>query len=216
MKYHRPGPAFTLLIVIIAFASFAAAGSSPAQTKEGVAKELDEIGRIATAMIDGDVCQRIMTERSLEWIFAVHPKDPWVAGDNFDVNYAPYIQTKKTLIRLSRLVPYACDVNLWMPFKEKPDKIQVLIRNVNEWSQFWTWGMLTQDMPEAMKRVLETGNREKVTRKPGMISVLSPVYNSLGDIVALVEVVSLEPGVEAPQVHARLRPSGGWMPDRVP
>jgi hypothetical protein len=163
---------------------------TPGATRESVAKELDEIGRIAAVMVDGDVCQRIMTRRSLEQMFVQNPKDPWAASDNFQVHHEPYIQVKKTLIRLSRRVPFACDVNLWMPFREKPDKIQVLIRNVNEWSQFWTWGALTQDMPIEMKRVLETGTRERVTRRPGMISVLAPVYNSLGDIVALVEVVA--------------------------
>ena len=56
-----------------------------------------------------------------------------------------------------------------------------------------------------MKRVLETGKQETVMRKPGMISVLAPVRNSLGDIVALVEVVALEPGATPPDVHARLR-----------
>jgi len=191
-----------LLIFLVASATSAAAQSSSPRTKESVAKDLDEIARTATVMLDGDVCQKIMTKRSLGHMFAVDPKDPWAASDNFEVNYEPFIQAKKTLIRLSRLVPYACDVNLWMPFQEKPDKIQVLIRNVNEWSQFWTWGMLTQDMPPEMKRVLETGKREKVMKKAGMISVLAPICNSLGDIVALVEVVAMEPGVEAPQVHA--------------
>ncbi len=214
MTYRRPLPAFILFTLIISSIPSAAPESSPTLTREGVAKDLDEIGRVATAMVDGDVCQRIMTKRSLEWIFAVNPKDPWVAGDNFDVNHTPYIQTKKTLIRLSRLVSYACDVNLWMPFRDKPDKIQVLIRNVNEWSQFWIWGRITQEMPPEMKRVLETGRREQVTRKPGMISVLSPVFDSVGDIVALVEIVAMEPGVEAPQVHAKLRQSDGVAPER--
>jgi len=190
MRYRQPMSALAQLILIIASVSSVAAETNPAQTKESVAMDLDEIGRIATVMVDGDVCQEIMTKRSLGWIFEMDPKDPWVAGDNFDVHYTPYIQTKKTLMRLSRLVHYACDVNLWMPFQEKPDKIQVLIRNVNEWSQFWTWGMLTQEMPQEMKRVLETGKREKVTRRPGMISVLSPVYNSLGDIVGVLEAVA--------------------------
>jgi hypothetical protein len=191
-----------LLFFLVAFATSAATQGSAPRTKESVAKDLDEIGRTATVMLDGDTCQRIMTKRALDHMFAEDPKDPWAASDNFDVNYEPYIQTKKTLIRLSRLVPYACDVNLWMPFQEKPNKIQVLIRNANEWSQFWTWGVLTQDIPPEMKRVLETGKREVVMKKTGMISVLAPVYNSLGDIVALVEVVAMEPGIEAPQVHA--------------
>jgi hypothetical protein len=196
-----------LIILVVPLASAQGLGT-PARTKEDVARDLDDIARIATVMVDGDVCQRIMTKRALERMFAVDPKDPYAAGDNFDVNHEPYIATKKTLIRLSRLVPYSCDVNLWMPFQDKPDKIQVLIRNVNEWSQFWTWGKLTQDMPAEMKRVLESGKREKVTRMPGMISVLAPVYNSLGEIVALVEVIAPEPGAKIPQVHASKRSLG--------
>lgn len=194
-----------LLIIPVVPPAPSQGGGTPASAKEDVARDLDDVARVATVMVDGDVCQRIMTTRALERMFAVDPKDPYAASDNFDVNHEPYIATKKTLIRLSRLVPYSCDVNLWMPFKDKPDKIQVLIRNVNEWSQFWTWGKLTQDMPAEMKRVLESGKRERVARVPGMISVLAPVYNSLGDIVALVEVIAPEPGARLPQVHASLR-----------
>jgi hypothetical protein len=43
-----------------------------------------------------------------------------------------------------------------------------------------------------MKQVLETGRRVTVAEKRGWVSVLAPVYNSLGDIVALVEAVSQE------------------------
>jgi hypothetical protein len=206
---HRNRYILCLLPMVFAGCGLSLFGQgTPARSQESVARELDEIGRIATVMMDGDLCQRIMTRRSLEQMFALNPKDRWAASDNFEVHHEPYIQAKKTLIRLSRLVPYACDVNLWKPFKERPDKIQVLIRNVNEWSQFWTWGALTQDMPVEMKRVLGTGKREQVTRKPGMISILAPVYDSLGDIVALVEVVAVTPGVEAPQVHARNKDVG--------
>ena len=37
---------------------------------------------------------------------------------------------------------------------------------------------------------LETGRRMAVTKKPGWVSVLAPVSNSLGDIVGVVEVAS--------------------------
>jgi hypothetical protein len=175
------------------------------RTRETVTRDLEELGRIASVMIDGDLCRRIMTPRALELLFAENPEDPWAASDNFDVNHEPYIQTKKTLIRLARLLPYPCDVNLWMPVEHKPGKIQILIRNANEWSQFWTWGVLVQDMDPAMKRVLETGKPEGVARKAGMISVLAPVRDSLGDIAALAEVVGMDPAATPPQVHARLR-----------
>jgi hypothetical protein len=45
-------------------------------------------------------------------------------------------------------------------------------------------------MPAEMKRVLATGERLTVRKRPGMISVLAPVYDSLGDIAGLIEVVS--------------------------
>ncbi len=203
MKYRTNIPS-ALVLLSSCFAAFAQEAAVPTATKEDVLRDLDEVARIATVMVDGDVCRQIMTERALGLMFAVDAKDPWAASDNFDVNDQPYVQTKKTLIRLSRLLTYPCDVNLWMPFADRPDKIQILIRNVNEWSQFWSWGMLVQDMPAEMKRVLETGRRETVMRKPGLMSVLAPVRDSLGETVALVEVVSLEPGATPPDVHARL------------
>ncbi len=180
---------------------------------EGVIRDLNEVARVASVMLDGDVCRRIMTERAIGYLSRIDPRDPWAASDNFDVHHEAYIETKKTLIRLSRLVPYACDVNLWMPVPGEPvpggpvpgetGKIQVLIRNVNEWSQFWTWGALTQETPAVMRQVLETGRRETVRQKPGMVSVLAPVFDSLGDTVGLVEVVAFEPDAAPPQVHAR-------------
>jgi hypothetical protein len=41
-----------------------------------------------------------------------------------------------------------------------------------------------------LHKVLETGRRMMVKQKPGYISVLAPVNDSLGDIVGLVEVVA--------------------------
>jgi hypothetical protein len=155
-----------------------------------MARELDEVARVATVMVDGDACQRIVTPRALDYMFKKDPRDPWVDGDNYEVNDQTFIAVKKTLIRLSHLAPFPCDVNLWMPIAGHPDKIRVVIRNVNEMSQFWPWGKLYQEMIPQMKQVLETGRRIAVTEKPGWISVLAPVHNSLDATVALVEVVS--------------------------
>ncbi len=201
----NPRTTIATLWFCVCFSGAAPAQDARPRTRESVTRDLDDIARTASVMVDGDVCHGIMTNRALESMFLVDPRDPWAASDNFDVNEEPYIQTKKTLIRLSRLVSYPCDVNLWMPFRERPDKIQILIRNANEWSQFWTWGVLVQDMVPEMKQVLETGERLAAMQRPGMISVLAPVYDSLGDRVAVVEVVSLDPGAAAPPVHARLK-----------
>lgn len=165
-------------------------GFSQGPSRPTLTQDLEEIARVATVMVDGDLCQRIMTERALRKMFTLDPKDPWAGADNFDVNAGPYIQTKKTLIRLARLVDYPVDCNLWMPFKEDPRKIQVLIRNRYEMSQYWTFGQLYTDIFPEMQEVLSTGKRLTVQKKGDIISVLTPVRNSLGEIIGLVEVVS--------------------------
>src|SRR5262245_50645188 len=141
-------------------------------------------------MLDGDVCERIMTPRALQKMFAMDPNDRWAGSDNFDVNHEPYVQTKKVLMRLAKLLPYPVDCNLWMPFKQDPGKIQILIRNRYEMSQFWTWGVLFQDQTQEMTEVLATGKPRMIAQKGDFVSVLGPVTNSLGDRVGLVEVVS--------------------------
>jgi hypothetical protein len=157
---------------------------------EQVEQELDHIAHVAGVMLDGEACRRIVTPRALEFMFKIDPHDRFLAGDNYDVNDAEFNAVKKILIRLSRLAPYACDVNLWMPIPGHPDKVQVVIRNAHELSQFWVFGAIVQEMFPPMRTVLETGKRVPVKQRPGMISVLGPVFDSLGEVAGLVEVVA--------------------------
>jgi hypothetical protein len=175
-----------LLLATVLLAPLAGADREPAH-------DLDEVARVASVMVDGDICRRIVTPRALEYMFKNDPRDPWAAGDNYEVNDEAFLTVKKTLIRLSRLVPFPCDVNLWMPVAGHPDKVHIVIRNSNELSQFWPWGALYQDMIPSMKQVFESGRRLTVAERPGWVSVLAPVYDSLGDIVALVEAVTQKP-----------------------
>jgi hypothetical protein len=164
--------------------------STLAAEEDSFTAALDNAARIAAIFVDGDVCERIVTPRARDYMFRNDAKDKWAAGDNYDVNHDAFNQTKKTLIRVSKLIPFPADANLWMPVKGRPDKIRVVIRNANELSQFWPWGALYQDMIPEMRTVLETGRRLSVSRKPGWVSLLAPVSNSLGDIVGIVEVAS--------------------------
>jgi hypothetical protein len=152
--------------------------------------ELDETARVASVMVDGDVCQRIVTPRAMAVMLHNTSPDPWADGDNYEVHQDSFIRTKKTLMRLAELSGSPVDINLWMPVKSDPPRIHIVIRNRNEMSQFWEWGKLQQELFPEMRTVLDTGKRTTVKRKPGMISVLAPVRNSLGDIVGLVEVVA--------------------------
>jgi len=183
MKFFHP---FVLSFTLAALGN---AQVKPAASAE-MQKDLDATARVGSVMLDGDVCRKIVTGRAREFMFTSDPRDPWVAGDNYDVDNPSFNSVKKTLIRLSHLAPFPADVNLWMPIEGHAGKIQIVVRNKNEMSQFWTWGELYQDMPPEMDSVLKTGQRRTVTAKPGWISVLAPVYDSLGDIVGLIEAVS--------------------------
>lgn len=152
--------------------------------------QLDEIARVASVMVDGDVCQRIVTPRALAFMSRKDPRDQWADSDNYDVDDAAFNTVKKTLIRLSMLADFPLDVNLWLPAPGTPARIQIAIRNRNELSQFWDWGKLSQEMFPEMRTVLTTGKRVTVNQKPGLISVLAPVRNSLDEVVGLVEVVT--------------------------
>ncbi|HWR54271.1 MAG TPA: hypothetical protein VN428_24405 [Bryobacteraceae bacterium] len=152
--------------------------------------QLEDVARAATVMVDGDLAKRIQTPRSVSSMLVEDPRDRWAASDKYEVDHAAFLTMKKTLTRLTRLCSATCDVNLWMPVPKKPGNIQVLIRTLNETSQFWPWGALTQETPPEMAGVLKTGQRVTVSRRPGIVSVLAPVHDSLGDIAGLVEVVS--------------------------
>ena len=162
----------------------------PAADLPALEHDLDNIGRVATVMLDGDLCQRIVTPRAMEKMLHTNPRDKWADADNYDVDDEAFIRTKKMLIRLSNLVDYPADVNLWMPLPGSPARIQIVIRNRHEMSQYWEWGKLYQPMFSDMKQVLDTGRRLTAAKKAGFVSVLAPVKNSLGDVVGLVEVVS--------------------------
>jgi len=151
-------------------------------------QDLNEIARVATIMVDGDVCQHIVTPRALHFMLHPNPRDEWSGGDNYDVDTPAFISTKKTLMRLALMVPYPVDVNLWMPVPTT-SRIQLVIRNHFDLSQFAN-NELDQKMPPEMQEVLQTGRTLTVKKNPEMISVLAPVRNSLGQIVGLVEVVS--------------------------
>jgi hypothetical protein len=152
--------------------------------------DLQRVAQVAAVMLDGDVCLRIRTQRSERYSTAQDPRDPWRASDNYDIDHAAFTQTKKTLIRLAQLCPQTCDVNLWMAAPVRPGRVEIVIRNVHEMSQFWHWGDLDQETPPEMKQVLENAEQLTVRRKEGMISVLAPVLDSLGNVVAIAEVVS--------------------------
>jgi hypothetical protein len=180
--------------VLVLLVAAAADNAGPQLSQDSIKQKLQQVAKVASVMVDGDVCQRIVTPRALEYMLRNPSKDRWADADNYDVNDAAFVSTKKTLIRLSNLSDVPVDVNLWMPLKQDLSVVHIVIRNRYEMSQFWPWGKLSQDTPTVMRKVLTDGVTEVVAASDsGYVSVLAPVRNSLDDIVGLVEVVTKTP-----------------------
>ena len=110
--------------------------TAPLHAQDRFTRELDDAARVASVMVDGDACRRIVTARAMDYLLRTDGEDRFLASDNYEVNYSAFDTVKKTLIRISRLVSFPADANLWMPIPGDPHKIRVVIRNSNELSQF--------------------------------------------------------------------------------
>src|SRR3954449_12205022 len=89
--------------------------SAALHAQDRLTRELDDAARVASVMVDGDACRRIVTPRAMEFMLRTDAADRYLASDNYDVNHSAFDAVKKTLIRISRLVSFPADANLWMP-----------------------------------------------------------------------------------------------------
>ncbi len=141
-------------------------------------------------MFDGELCRQIVTERSWKWMRDFDPNDRWSSMDNWDLEHAPFIAAKKTLLRLERLAPPGVRVQclLWVPVPTLPGKATVVIWNGGP-SRWWTWGAIQRGLTPEMKAALKTG--ELVNLPPGdtdVTTVLAPVRDSLKEVAGFIEV----------------------------
>ena len=151
-------------------------------------KVLGNLAKIGSTVVDGDECTEIVTKRSQDWLFKVHPDDRWFGSDNYDVDIEKFIRTKKLLIRLAELADFPVDCNLWMRTRDKPEKIGITIRQKHSYWHFYRFGQLTTDIPEQLLPVFNEGKTVVVVGINGdRISVFAPLRDGLGDIIGAIE-----------------------------
>ena len=154
-----------------------------------IEQTLDDLARIASVLVDGELCLQIVTDRAEGLLFKEDPRDPYASSDNYDVNLAPFVQTKKLLGRIALLADFPVDCNLVLKCKNKPEQVQMVIRQYHGWTQCYLWGARAYEPTPEMKRVMEKGERVLLRSKNSdHVFVLAPVRDSLGDVVGLVEV----------------------------
>jgi hypothetical protein len=155
-------------------------------------RDLHEIARVITCMVDGELVKQIVTDRVQEKVFKLDPRDRWSAGDNWDYNHEPFIRTKQTLQRALCLSQGAVGCNLYTPAVANANQWYHVLRT--RWSprQVMSEGGFAQVPDSELVQVFNTGERITLNKRPKQHSVLTPVYDSLGVIVGVVEVITNE------------------------
>ena len=156
--------------------------------------DLRELARIAAVMVDGDEAGRILTKKALYHLEHPDPDYRHMVGDYYDVEHAPFLRTKKTLMRLARLVDFACDTTLWLKVGEGRDLLTVATHN-GPLSRWYRFGAGTAQADEDLARCLETGKCIVLgAGDPDLpLTALAPVRDSLGEVVGLVELSASHP-----------------------
>ena len=87
--------------------------------------ELEDAARVASVMVDGDACRKIVTARAMDYLLRTDPNDRFLASDNYEVNMR-LRRREGTLIRISRLVCFPLMATCGCQFRPT-DKIRVVI-----------------------------------------------------------------------------------------
>lgn len=162
---------------------------------------MKEVARVATVMLDGEEATQIPSARAREYVTNRAPQFRHMSGDYWDVDHETFLRTKKAMLRLQRLVDFDCSTALWIRTTGAGTSLTLICRNgtVHRYSGFGTSRI---EIDDALAACLESGevtvpgpDEEKHT-----VTVLAPVFDSLGDVAGVLELNALAPvpGATAP------------------
>jgi len=163
-------------------------------SKKSATDRLRELARTASVMLDGEEVLRIVSPRAMEYISSPVKGYRFMTNDYFDVDHEIFIRTKKTMKRLARLTDIPCSMALWLPAQGAPKYMTIVVHNGTV-NRYWQFGSYRTEMPNEVRSCLKSGT---VRSAPGsgstnMITVLAPVFDSLEDTVAVLEISALDP-----------------------
>lgn len=163
-------------------------------SKKTAADRLRDIARIATVMLDGEEALRIVTSRAMAHIASPVKGHQFMTNDYFDVDHETFIRTKKTMKRLARLTDIPCSMSLWLPVQGNRRYMTLAVHNGTV-NRYWQFGSYRMTMPDEVKSCLKSGKVRSVPAggMKDVITVLAPVFDSLEDTVAVLEISALDP-----------------------
>jgi len=159
-----------------------------------VLNALTKAAHVASVIVDGEEAGRILTGDSARYIANPDPEHRYLALDHFVVEHGPFLRMKKTLKRLAMLVDPPCSACLWITLDGLQDKVTPLVQD-GAMGRYYNFGAQTADITPEMAACLEKG---EVVVAPedhprNTLTVLAPVFDSLGDTVGFVELSAAHP-----------------------
>jgi len=148
-------------------------------TVRKVLAAMKDLTRIASAMVDGEELIRL-------------------TADDYDIKHQAFLRLKKLSQRLARLVDFPCGSALWAPARDADGRLSLLLHNGNV-HRYYAFGDVNYDCPPEIAECLRTG--ATVVAPPEQpcrtLTVLAPVFDSLGDVTGVVELSALDPRAKA-------------------
>jgi hypothetical protein len=155
---------------------------------------MEEAARVASVIVDGDEAARIIAPRAMHYIAEPDPDYRFLAGDYYEVDHATFLRMKKLLLRLQRLLGFPCSTSLWVPVEGRRSLMTLAVQNGSN-HRYYCFGQLAMETPTEMAECVRARGTvvaplEHATRT---LTVLAPVFDSLGDVTAVVEFSALHP-----------------------
>ena len=153
-----------------------------------VLDELTRLAQIAAGMLDGEEVKGIVTPLAMQYIANPDPAHIFLSGDYFDVDHELFLRAKKLMLRLQRLAKLPMSCSLWLPI---PGKRQVTCAVQNgPYARYYSFGQERLALPDEMAKAFKTGRVSAAPYREGdrLRTALAPVRDSLGDVVALMEL----------------------------
>ena len=159
---------------------------------------LKEAARVASIMVDGDQARRIITERAMHYIAHPDPNHRFLSGDHYDVDHAHFIRMKKMLLRLERLLDFPCSTSLWVQVEGREGTMTLAVQN-GSIHRYYRFGAEKLETPDEMAECIKTGQTIVAPSEHASqtITVLAPVFDSLGDVAGVVEFSARHPASQA-------------------
>jgi hypothetical protein len=160
---------------------------------------LSEAARVASVMLDGDEVRRIIAEPATYYLAHPDPEHRFLSSDYYDVDHDTFLRMKKTLLRLERLLNFACSTALWVPIEALAGYVTLAVQN-GSLHRYYRFGQEKLALPAEMARCLKTGQTvvAPLEHPSQTITVLAPVFDSLGDVTGIVELTARHPDCQSP------------------